>query len=146
MPIWRSNRKNLYVMWHYGKWHQKILFLAKPFLQDILFVWLDVWSAKPLPALVKLALSVVIITIMLLPIAYALCGILVYLGFWQHQIDSLYPTVFPVKLHSLYWMRQICKRTVYSDAQVEFFQRKVHGFMLITAGMVDYMRLLFEIV
>lgn len=63
--------------------------MAKPFLQDVLFIWLDAWSVKPLPALVKFGLSVVVIAIMLLPIVYALCGTLLYLGFWQHQIDRL---------------------------------------------------------
>nr|XP_029733472.1 uncharacterized protein LOC115269193 [Aedes albopictus] len=146
MPIWRSNRKNFYVIWHHGKWHQKVLFVAKPFLQDVLFIWLDAWSAKPLPALVKFGLSVVVIAVMLLPVVYALCGTLLYLGFWQQQIDSLYPSVFPMKMQSFYWIQQILKQTVYSDAQVDYFQRRIHGFLLITAGMMDYMRLLLEMV
>ncbi|XP_062540510.1 uncharacterized protein LOC134208708 [Armigeres subalbatus] len=145
MPIWKSNRKNLFVMWHHGTWNQKMMFISKPFLQDIIFVWLDAWSATPLPALTKFVLSLIIFEVMLLPMFLFLLVILLYFGFYQYQINSLYPNTFPVKVQSIHWLQQILKRSLYTSSQAEYFHRKVHGVLLITAGMIDYTRILLEL-
>ncbi|KAL9701689.1 hypothetical protein quinque_005130 [Culex quinquefasciatus] len=78
-------------MWHHGSLQHKILFYLHPFLQDLVYIWSDVWSvnllAAPLPAVVKLSLSVLILCVMLLPLVYCVVGTAMYLGFLQYQIE-----------------------------------------------------------
>ncbi|KAL1401053.1 hypothetical protein pipiens_006918, partial [Culex pipiens pipiens] len=94
-------------MWHHGSLQHKILFYLHPFLQDLVYIWSDVWSvnllAAPLPAVVKLSLSVLILCVMLLPLVYCVVGTAMYLGFLQYQIESLYPGIISKQFKVYHW-------------------------------------------
>lgn len=63
-----------------------------------------------------------------------------------HNIFSLYPAVIPVQLQLSHWFKQMLQVTVYSKPHVELLQGKIQNILLIAAGTIDYMRILFEII
>ncbi|XP_055625363.1 uncharacterized protein LOC129768027 [Toxorhynchites rutilus septentrionalis] len=149
MTISRSARKNFYVVWHRGRLDQKILFFLHPFLQDLLFVWVDIWSndwSTSLPAIVKVLSSVIITGVMLLPVFFGIVASLAFLGFWSYQIESLYPGIVPVQLLIHRCLGVLFQSQIYSDAFIERWNLLVYRSLLVTIGTIDYLRMLMELV
>ncbi|XP_055600600.1 uncharacterized protein LOC129749604 [Uranotaenia lowii] len=150
MSIYKSSRKNTIVALRHGCWRQKVLYFLQPFLQDIAFLWFNIWTlsewSNGFPAALKLVTSVFIIGLMLLPLFYWAMICVGYFGFWQYQFESLYPNIIPKQYLIKTWFEDLFFGMPCTAEIAERWDQSINRTLVVFVWLIDYVHILCEFI
>ncbi|XP_073847481.1 uncharacterized protein [Musca autumnalis] len=141
MPkIWRKPLHTRKV-WKQMSFGGKIIYYMRPFVENIIEVWLE---PLPFPTIFKIVYTFVLTVILMLPILYPIIVMLCFYGVVQYFVQSSLELQFPQILDIIHVVEKIFALKISNEYQEEFlklYMDKCRYGIAVLASCIDYVRL-----